>query len=150
MDELQTAVLAYLAKHHVLTLATVGADGVWAAAVFYVNQQFDFYFLSAGHTRHGRHLGSVARVAATIQADYADWQAIQGVQLEGRVTLLQGDEQATAVALYKQKFPFLQQADASMQTAMTKVNWYHLQAERLYFIDNSKGLGHREQVTLPN
>ena len=33
---LQPEVAAYLADHHVMTLATHGPDGPWAAAVFYV------------------------------------------------------------------------------------------------------------------
>ncbi|APR05899.1 hypothetical protein [Thauera chlorobenzoica] len=37
--------LTYLQRHHVMTLATHGAGGPWAAAVFYVNDGADLYFL---------------------------------------------------------------------------------------------------------
>jgi uncharacterized protein len=148
MESVREAALVYLADHHVMTLATVGADGAWAAAVFYVNDGFDLYFLSAAHTRHAQHLATSGQTAVTIQEDYSDWQAIKGIQLEGTVVLLDGDERDTAVARYKAKFPFLRQAPEPIQQALLKVGWYRLRPERLYFIDNSKGFGHRDEVPL--
>ncbi|HRQ40344.1 MAG TPA: pyridoxamine 5'-phosphate oxidase family protein [Chloroflexota bacterium] len=144
----RAAALAYLRNHQVMTLATAGVEGVWATAVFYVNDGFNLYFLSAGHTRHGQNMGTRAHIAAAIQEDYRDWGAIQGIQLEGEVVMLAGDERATAVAFYTSKFPFIAQADAAMRAALAKVNWYCLRPSRLYFIDNSKGLGHRDEVNL--
>lgn len=144
----QAKALAYLHSHQVMTLATEGVAGVWATAVFYVNDGFDLYFLSAGHTRHGRNMGQRADIAAAIQEDYRDWGAINGIQLEGEVVVVTADERATAVALYTEKYPFVRQADPAMQAALAKVNWYRLRPKRLYFIDNSKGLGHRDEVSL--
>ncbi len=140
--------LAYLATHQVMTLATTGPQGVWAAAVFYVNDGFDLMFLSAGHTRHAQNITAVSHVAATIQEDYRDWQQIQGIQLEGSVSLLRDVSRETAITRYQQKYPFLAQADATMQAALAKANWYVLRPDRLYFIDNSLGLGHRDEVAL--
>ncbi|MCA9932539.1 MAG: pyridoxamine 5'-phosphate oxidase family protein [Ardenticatenaceae bacterium] len=148
MSDGRAPVLAYLAVHRVMTLATTGKEGVWAAAVFYVNDGFDLIFLSAGHTRHGRNIAQNPRVAATVQEDYADWADIKGVQCEGRVLLLEGDERDTAVTLYAQKYPFLQRAPAPIRAALHHVNWYRLCPDRLYFVDNSKGFGHRDEVRL--
>lgn len=138
--------LAYAAGHQVLTLATAGPDGVWAAAVFYVNEAFDFYFLSAGHTRHGRHIAYNPRVAATIQEDYAGWKEIKGIQMEGTVYLLSGKERERAIDLYRRKFHFLQSAGVTIASALSRVNWYQLAVEHLYFVDNSQGFGHRDQI----
>ena len=140
--------LNYLANHQVMTLATQGPLGVWAAAVFYVNDGFDLIFLSAGHTRHAQNLTAVPQVAATIQEDYRDWEMIQGIQLEGSVALLAGVSRETAISRYQQKFPFLANANAQIQAALARVNWYLLKPERLYFIDNSLGLGHRDEIEL--
>lgn len=140
------AALAYVENHQVLTLATSGADGVWAAAVFYASQMFDLFFLSAGHTRHAQHIVQNPRVAGTIQEDYAGWQEIKGIQLEGTVHLVEGEAVDEVVARYRRKYPFLAQADAKMEAALAQVKWYHLLPNRLYFIDNSQGLGHREQI----
>jgi uncharacterized protein len=144
----QQAALQYLQSHQVMTLATTGPEGIWAAAVFYVNDNFDLIFLSAGHTRHGRNLDTHPQVAATIQEDYSDWPTIQGIQLEGKVYRLTGDEQETAVRHYRHKYPFIATAEPAIQSALQRVNWYRLTPERLYFIDNSRGLGHRDEVSL--
>lgn len=146
---LQERVLTYLANHQVMTLATHGADGVWAAAVFYVNDGFTFYFLSAAHTRHARHITATTWAAATIQEDYRDWEAIRGIQMAGRVQMVAGDARETAVSHYLAKYPFVNQPDSQIAAALDKVNWYQLVPQRLYFIDNSRGLGHRDRVPLP-
>lgn len=142
------AVLAYLAEHHVVTLATNGPDGVWAAAVFYVSEGFDLYFLSAAHTRHARNIAVEPRIAAAIQEDYADWAAIQGIQLAGVVEQLSGPKRLKALALYQAKFTFLAQAASVVQAALEKVNWYRLRPYQLYFVDNSRGFGHRDAINL--
>jgi uncharacterized protein YhbP (UPF0306 family) len=140
--------LDYLATHQVMTLATNGPDGLWAAAVFYVNDGFNLVFLSAGHTRHARNITAVPHVAVTIQEDYLDWEQIKGIQLEGSVSLLTDVSRETSIARYLQKYPFLASADADIKKALAKVNWYLLQPERLFFIDNSLGLGHRDEIAL--
>ena len=99
--------LRYLREHHVMTLATQGGDGPWAAAVFYVNVDFTLYFLSAPSSRHCTHIAAQARVAATIHEDYADWPQIRGIQLEGIVRELSGADAELARRLYGEKFPIV-------------------------------------------
>ena len=140
------AALNYLQNHQVMTLATVGDDGVWAAAVFYANEGFDLYFLSASHTRHAQHIAAGSRVAATIQEDYDGWEAIQGIQLEGVARALEGAERETAILLYEEKYPFVARADQQIQAALARVDWYRLRPDALYFIDNSRGFGFRDRV----
>ncbi|HJW57815.1 MAG TPA: pyridoxamine 5'-phosphate oxidase family protein [Burkholderiaceae bacterium] len=140
----------YLQEHHVATLATSGED-LWAAAVFYVSDGYILYFLSSPASRHCRNLAHNPRVALTIQEDYADWPAIKGVQLEGIAVEIAGDEEAHARRLYGQKFPVvgkLAQAPAAIVKAMAKVRWYKIMPQRLYFIDNSTGFGHRDEIDL--
>ncbi len=138
----------YLAGHQVMTLATQGPAGLWAAAVFYASAEFNLYFLSAGHTRHAQNMAATGQVAATIQEDYRDWPEIQGVQLSGSVRLLSGAALVAARDAYQQKYPFIAQADDKMQAALMRVNWYQLTPEKLYYIDNRLGLGHRDEITL--
>lgn len=143
----------YLREHHVMTLATAGAEGPWAAAVFYVSDGFTLFFLSSPTSRHSRALASSPRVAATIQEDYADWPQIKGVQLEGIAWEISGEEEARARKLYGEKYPVvgrLAQAPAAIVKALARVRWYKLVPERVYFIDNSAGFGHRDEIPLPN
>ncbi len=150
MDEsAHAAALHYLASHHVMTVATWGEDGPWAAAVFYANRGTDLYFLSSPASRHGRNMAAHPRVAATVQEDYHDWRAIRGIQLEGKVTRLHGDDAKAARLLYAEKFPVaapLAQAPAAIVQALARVAWYRLRPERLFYIDNSRGFGHRDEL----
>lgn len=141
----------YLAAHHVMTLATCGPEGPWAAAVFYASEGASLIFLSAAGTRHCRNLALDSRCAATIQEDYREWPEIKGIQLEGRVIELSGDEEKHAQALYGEKFPVvgpLAKVPPAIVKALAKVRWYRLVPERLHFIDNSQGFGHRDEIAL--
>ena len=144
-------VAQHLQRHHVMTLATGGADGPWAAAVFYASDGADLLFLSSPASRHARNLAQDPRCAATIQSDCSDWADIKGVQLQGRVKSLHGDEQARGQQLYGQKFPLVGPSEsipAAIAAALARVRWYRLEPERLYFIDNSLGFGHRDEIDL--
>ncbi|MCO5193699.1 MAG: pyridoxamine 5'-phosphate oxidase family protein [Anaerolineae bacterium] len=140
--------LAYVRTHNVVTLATSGPEGIWAAAVFYAEDSFKLIFLSAEHTRHARNIASQSHVAATIQEDYADWPGIQGIQLEGTARKLSGAEREKAVNRYKLKYPFVDRPITSLATALSKVSWYVIEPQRLYFVDNTRGFGHRDEIDL--
>ena len=139
----------YLAQHHVMTLATQGADGPWGSAVFYVRIDDDLVFLSTPNSRHGGNLAADARCAATIQSEVMDWRSIRGIQLEGRVSELVGDERDAAQRCYGEKFPFARPATAApaILQALARVRWYRLRIERLYFIDNGRGMGKRQEFS---
>jgi uncharacterized protein YhbP (UPF0306 family) len=152
MLSLRDRTLAYLRDHNVMTLATIGPQGLWAAAVFYANDGFTLYFLSAPTSRHSVNIETKGRVSATIQEDYRDWREIKGIQLEGKARRIEGAEQAAAVARYGLKFPIvgnLASAPTEIVKAMSRTAWYKVVPVRLYFIDNSLGLGHRDEVDLP-
>jgi uncharacterized protein len=144
---LPPATAEYLAQHHVMTLATQGSEGPWAAALFYVRDGDGLIFLSSSTTRHCRDLALQPRCAATIQSEVDDWRAIQGIQIEGEASELHGDERSRAQQLYGERFPFVRpgSAPAAIALALARVRWYRLRISKLYFIDNQRGLGQREQ-----
>ena len=147
--KLQDKVLEYLQTCNVLTLATNGVDGLWAAAVFYVNKDFTLYFLSNPATRHALNIIDNPQVAGTIHEDYKDWKKIKGIQLEGVVHKISGSKKADAIAHYIGKFPLIgKQTPTEIGEALHRVSWYALTPSLLYFIDNSIGLGHRDRVDL--
>lgn len=150
MDEtLRAAVLSYLERHNVMTLATSGPSGPWAAAVFYVNDGLRLYFLSSPRSRHAGDLSADPRAAATIQEDYRDWPAIQGIQLEGRVTPVPAADLPRVLALYGAKFPVvanLAEAPPALAQAFAGVSWYALTPEALHFVDNAAGFGQRKRL----
>ena len=144
--ELPPPVRAYLAAQQVMTLATQGADGPWAAAVFYAELGDDLVFVSSPASRHAGHLAQDPRCAAAIQGPADDWSSIRGIQLEGLVEPLQGDAREQARERYGEKFPFARPAVAAapILQALARVHWYRLRIGRLHFIDNARGFGQRQ------
>ena len=140
--------LDYLQTHHVMTVATAGADGPAAAAVFYVSHGLDLYFLSAPHSRHCVNLQVDRRVAVTIQDAPVAWPEIRGLQLSGTVRQLDGADADDARRLYSARFPDVPVtggATGTVARALLGIRWYGLVIEHLRFIDNSRGFGHRDE-----
>lgn len=151
MRALPAEVEAFLACHHVMSLATQGPEGPWAAAVFYAMDCDSLIFLSSPSTRHALNLERDPRCAATIHDDTGDWKAVKGIQLDGRVFRLEGAEAMQARERYAQKHTLLgtgAEMPPAIVEALAKVAWYRLRPARLYFIDNARGFGHREAVDL--
>ena len=151
-SETRERILAYLAAHNTLTLATACDGAPWANALFYANDGWTLYFVSDPTTRHVDHLRHNARVAATIQDDHRDWRTIQGVQLEGRCDEITNPvESARALAVYAAKFLFVKDllgAPQEIGAAMSKARWHKITPTWIRLIDNTRGLGHKEEIDL--
>jgi uncharacterized protein YhbP (UPF0306 family) len=157
-DDLRERVLAYLAAHNTVSLATVAPDGApWAATVFYVNVGTDLYFLTEPKTQHGQNIRATGRVAGTINEDYRDWQQIKGIQLEGQAAEVNGKlELLRALGAYLEKYPFVRQflsPDKLLQGVKIAgktldVRLWKLRPTRLYYLDNARGFSAREELPL--
>ena len=152
--DLKQQILDYLHSHNTMTLATTQGDLPWAATVFFASEDFRLYFFSAPDSRHCQNLAANPRVAVTIQEDYRDWRKIKGIQLEGRVTLVDGIiEKARAMAIYARKYPeilklFIDPASGVFHKAFLKVKFYCVMPDRVFFIDNAQGFGKRQELTI--
>jgi uncharacterized protein len=149
---LRRQVLTYLQTHHTLTLATVRLEGPWAAALFYVNDDFDLYWLSDPHTRHSENIARTHRAAVTIQEDYRDWQMIQGIQMEGSAEQVGPLAEALhPMGLYVAKYPFLENwrnPPPTLARALRPARMYRFRPSRVWFVDNARGLGNRQEVPI--
>ncbi len=146
---LKERVLALLGEHHVMTLSTVGADGPWAAAVFYAHEDLRLYFLSSPTSRHAECLAADPRVAATIQRDYDDWPGIRGLQLSGTARAVAPGDEARVRALYQQRYPLIgggAGVPRKILEALDKIRWYAFAPEDIWLIDNTLGFAHREHL----
>lgn len=146
---LRERVLALLGEHHVMTLATVGADGPWAAAVFYAHEDLRLYFLSSPTSRHAENLARDARAAATIQRDYDDWPGIRGLQLAGTVRAVAREDEARVRALYQSRYPLIGGGAGmprKLLEALDKIRWYEFVPKDIHLIDNTLGFAHREHL----
>ena len=155
--ELKTIILNYLESHHTLSLATVGDGGVpHAASLFYVHRGLKLYFVSSPVSRHGMNLAQNAHVSATINEDYACWRLIKGIQMEGTVNTVGGIWENGRLALsFVKKFSDVadffsapQMLGETIFSEVEGVRFYELIPSRIYFIDNERGFGHREELPL--
>ena len=153
-NELKEQILDYLRSHNTMTLATTVGDLPWAATVFFASEDLHLYFFSAPDSRHCQNLATNPRVAVTIQEDYQDWRKIKGIQLEGRVSLVDGVlEKTKAMAIYAAKYPeiiklFTNPASGLFYKAFLKVKFYCVMPDKVFFIDNAQGFGKRQELTI--
>ena len=153
-EELKQQILAYMQAHNTMTLATAAGDVPWAATVFYASDDLRLYFFSAPDSRHCQNLAANAQVAVTIQEDYQDWRRIKGIQLEGKVVLVDSVlEKAKAMAVYARKYPaviklFTDPASGVFYRAFLRVKFYCVVPVRVFYIDNEQGFGKRQELTV--
>jgi uncharacterized protein YhbP (UPF0306 family) len=100
-------ILTLLAKHHVMTLATVENGKPWVASCFYVylKSRNLFVFTSDPETKHGHQMLVNPDVAGNITLETAIPGKIRGLQMSGKVTLLRGEDLKAASQAYLLRFP---------------------------------------------
>ncbi|OFW24777.1 MAG: hypothetical protein A3H27_11470 [Acidobacteria bacterium RIFCSPLOWO2_02_FULL_59_13] len=154
-DQLRRSILDYLETHNVMTIASCQDNVPWAAAVFYASDGFDLYFLSNPRSRHGTCMAANPMVSAAIHEDYHDWRTIQGIQLEGKAERLRSLKlQAHFWMVYSRKFPFVKEffqpgnLQQLLQPKLAGIRLYRIVPQKIWFIDNRRGFGHREMLDL--
>jgi uncharacterized protein len=150
--DLSKRIEAFLAVHHVVSLATFSASGPHATSLFYACDGLALVWLSEQGTRHSLEIEADSRVAATVAPDYSDFAAIKGVQIDGTARrIVAADERARHLAQLEARYPFLGQLAAgppALRQAYARTAVYRLQPARIVLIDNSKGFGHKETLEL--
>ena len=147
--ETAARIAAFLDSHHVMSLATCGADGPHAANVFYVRDAFALLWVSDPLTRHSIELEADPRVAATVAPDYGDFNEICGVQISGAARrIADATERHLARALLEARYPSLQRLSDRPQVkrAYEAAGLYRLVARRMVIIDNNRGFGHKDAL----
>jgi uncharacterized protein YhbP (UPF0306 family) len=142
-------VLAFLADHHVLSLATTVAGEVHAASLMYAHKGMTLYWVSDPDARHSQEIEANPRVAATIAKDYTDFAQIEGLQIKGTVRRIGGmAERLKAVQLLSKRYSFLKSflgEGAALAKHMSKAAVYELTPSEITLIDNKKGFGHKDR-----
>jgi uncharacterized protein YhbP (UPF0306 family) len=127
-------ILAFLRKHHVLTLATVAGGQPWTANCFYafLEEQMSFVFTSGYETRHIQEVSQNNKVAGNVVLETGIIGKIQGIQFAGMLELAEGEALEKASSAYLKRFPFA----ALMDTTL----WI-LPIDYLKMTDNRLGFG---------
>ncbi len=150
-QELRQTILSYLATHNSMTIATCYENVPWASAVFYVNDEFDLYFLSSPLSRHGANIASNKKVSATVHEDYRDWNEIRGIQLEGQAEMVSSPKLKLLFwEIYLKKFPFVEAffqpgvLREIVKAKLSGIRLYRIVPRAVWYLDNGRGFGHRE------
>jgi uncharacterized protein YhbP (UPF0306 family) len=148
--ELAGQVGAFLAAHHVMSLATLGASGPHATNLFYACDGLALLWVSDLESQHSREIAADPRVAATVAPDYSDFVAIRGLQITGAARqIMETEDRMRHLARLEARYRFLAQlagAPLKLSEAYARTTVYRLQPTRIIMIDNTKGFGHKETL----
>lgn len=149
-DELAERIAAFLDAHHVMSLATCGADGPHAANLFYAREGFALFWVSDRASRHSGELEAEPRVAATIARDYSDYATLRGLQASGRAhRVVDESERTRARKILEARFPFLAKLTGpDVRDSYARAQIYRLDVVRFVLIDNARGFGHKDVLDL--
>jgi nitroimidazol reductase NimA-like FMN-containing flavoprotein (pyridoxamine 5'-phosphate oxidase superfamily) len=142
-EEIKQKISDYLKAHHKMTLATVTLDGrPLAHTVEYASEGATVYFGTMRTTRKAMNIMKNPFVAYSVDEEYEDWMKIQGVQMEGRATVLSDQKEINhAMEIYLKKFPQVALFPPNPDMILVKV-----EPAAGFFLDYSKGFTHRDEV----
>lgn len=121
----------FISKHHVLTLATISAEGMpYVANCFYAydSERNLFVFTTDDTTRHGSHMLQNSNVALSIVLETRIVGRIQGLQVCGIAE--RGDDEARK--RYIKRFPY---------AAVAPLSLWMVRPTYLKLTDNTLGFG---------
>ena len=129
--EIDKKIERFIAKHHVLTLATSSRDGEpYCCNCFFAYDEASaaFIFTTDAATHHGQMMQANPRVAASVVLETRTVGKVQGLQITGKVLPAEDGDKMT----YIKAFPYAAVADLSL---------WRLQADMMKLTDNTLGFG---------
>lgn len=142
-EDIKSRISDYLTRHRKMTLATVTLDGrPIAHTVEYASDGATVYFGTLRSTRKAQNIMKNGYVSYTVDEDYDDWRQIQGVQIEGRASILTEQKDIKqAMDLLIRKFPALADFPPDPDMILVKI-----EPVAGFFLDYRKGFAHRDEV----
>ncbi|HBX49625.1 MAG: hypothetical protein A2309_03310 [Bacteroidetes bacterium RIFOXYB2_FULL_35_7] len=127
-------IIAFLKKHHVLTLATVDANQPYCCNCFYVydEDKNQFIFVSDNHTRHVNEAVLNNKIAGSVVLETSTVGKIQGIQFTGIMNEVKESEKAQIKFHYLKKFPF---------AIVIKTTFWIIDIHLIKMTDNRLGFG---------
>ena len=130
-----------------MTIATVREDGFpQATVVAYVSDGLTIYFACEANAQKARNIARDNRVSITVNLDYDDWNAIQGLSM-GAIAepITDPDEMAKMDRLMETKFP---QVKDLVVAETDEFALFRVTPKVVSVLDYSKGFGHTDLVEL--
>jgi uncharacterized protein YhbP (UPF0306 family) len=127
-------IVRFFRKHHVLTVATSINNEPWCANCFYVylEEENSLVFTTGGETRHGKEFVENPVVAGSVVLETIVIGKIRGIQFQGIVSEPSGVHLDRAKSCYLKRFPVA----ALMDTRLWLIKLTHIK-----MTDNRLGFG---------
>jgi uncharacterized protein YhbP (UPF0306 family) len=127
-------IIRFFRKHHVLTVATSVNNEPWCANCFYVylEEENSLVFTTGGDTRHGKEFVGNPVVAGSVVLETIVIGKVRGIQFQGIVSEPSGVLLDRAKSCYLKRFPVA----ALMDTRLWLVKLTHIK-----MTDNRLGFG---------
>lgn len=138
---------ALLREESTLALATVDEHGEpWVTPVFYLaDGTLHLYWLSSQKSRHSENLQRNPLASGTVYRHAERWKDICGVQMRGRVQVVEeAGERDAAVKKYCERFAL----GPALRVAVRGSTLYRFEPQWIRYIDNGVGFGFKFEVTL--
>ena len=104
---IDSRVIKFFRRHHVLTIATTVEDEPWCANCFYVYMEEEnvLVFTTDHDTRHGKQFVKNPKVGGSVVLETMAIGKIRGIQFQGIVSEPEGEMLSKAKWAYLKKFP---------------------------------------------
>lgn len=147
LDRIRVLIRVLASSQTTLTLATTGADGAARATpLFYLStSDLLFYWFSAQSSAHSRDCVRSRQVAVAIHSAAQSWQQIRGVQMTGRVAIVQDRAHRQSI---RRAFVERFQLEGALRVALQRSTLYCFTPEWIRCIDNSRRFGDKWEMFL--
>ena len=104
---IDSRIIRFFRKHHVLTIATSVNNEPWCANCFYVYLEYEnaLVFTTDNDTRHGQEFIKNTMVAGSVVLETMVIGKIRGIQFQGIVSEAEGEILSKARWAYLKRFP---------------------------------------------
>lgn len=130
---IDSRIIRFFRKHHVLTISTTVNNEPWCASCFYVylEEENALVFTTGEGTRHGKEFVENPHVAGSVVLETMIIGKIRGIQFSGVVSEPEGEILAKAKSAYLKRFPVAALMDTRLW--MVKLTYIKMTDNRLGF-----------------
>ena len=130
-----------------MTLATTDPEGnPHAAPVYFVaDDELRLYFFSEAKSQHSQNVAQNPQIAAAIYPECEGWQGIKGLQLRGKISIVESPQEWDSTwERYQVKFPFVR----ALKAVVAKNQLYVFIPSWIRLVYNSQGFGYKKEWNL--
>jgi uncharacterized protein len=104
---IDSRIIKFFRRHHVLTIATTVGDEVWCANCFYayLEEENSLVFTTDPDTRHGKEFLKNPFIAGSVVLETMVIGKIRGIQFQGTISEPEGELLQKAKWAYLKRFP---------------------------------------------